>query len=110
MKKSPYEVIKSRHITEKATVLGQLASSTSNKHVARCKSPKYVFKVAGCASKQAIAAAVEEIYADKKVKVAKVNTIQVKPKARRVRGYKGFKPGFKKAVVTFKEGNTLEDV
>lgn len=110
MKKSPYEVIKSRHITEKATVLGQLASSTSNKHVAKCQGPKYVFKVAGCASKQAIAAAVEEIYADKKVKVTKVNTIRVKPKARRLRGHKGFRPGFKKAVVTLKAGGVLEDV
>jgi Ribosomal protein L23 len=110
MKKNPYDVIKTRHITEKATVLGQLASSTSNKCTARCKSPKYVFRVAACASKQAIAHALEEIYAEKKINVVKVNTIRVKPKARRVRGFKGFKPGFKKAVVTLKEGQALEDV
>ena len=110
MKKNPYTIIKSRHITEKATVLGALAASTSNKCTARCTSPKYVFRVDPCASKPAIARALEEIYADRKINVVKVNTVRVKPKARRLRGYKGFRPGFKKAVVTLKEGQALEDV
>lgn len=110
MKKNPYDVIKSRYITEKATVLGQLATSVSNKCTARCKTPKYVFRVDGKASKQAIALALEEIYAEKKIKVVKVNTIQVGPKPRRMRGIVGKKPGFKKAIVSLREGQILEDV
>ena len=108
MKRNPYEVVKSRYITEKAQVLEQLKSNTSNPSVKKCDSPKYVFLVDKKANKREIASAVEEIYAEKKVHVAKVNTITVKQKARRIRGRVGFKAGFKKAVVTFQPGDALE--
>lgn len=109
MKKSPYDVIKSRYLTEKAQVLEQLKSNESNPCVKKCDSPKYVFIVDKRANKQEIAQAVEEIYADKKVRVTKVNTITVKQKERRVRGRIGFKAGFKKAVVTLQPGNSIEE-
>ena len=46
----------------------------------------------------------------KNVKVVAVNTINVKAKARRVRGRPGFKNAFKKAIVTFEKGDSLDNV
>lgn len=109
MNKSPFDIIKNRHITEKAKVLEQLQHNTSNASVKKCQSPKVVFVVDKNANKQEIAKAVEEIYADKKVRVVSVNTINVKPKKRRVRGRTGFKVGFKKAVVTLEAGDAIEE-
>ncbi len=109
MKRSPFDIVKSRYMTEKAAVLEQLQHNTSNPCVKKCESPKYVFMVDKRASKQEIAVAVEEIYAEKKIRVTKVNTINVKQKARSVRGRIGFKAGFKKAVVTLQKGDVLEE-
>lgn len=108
-KKSPFDIVLSRHVTEKARVLEQLQFNTSNASVKKCDAPKYVFIVDKRANKQEIAAAVEEIYSDKKVKVASVNTVNTKPKARRVRGRAGMKPGFKKAIVTLEAGDSIEE-
>lgn len=108
MKKNPYEVVKHQHVTEKSLMLEGLKSATSNSCVAKCKSPKYVFIVDPSANKNDIAAAVEEIYRDKKVKVVSVNTINVKGKTRRVRGRLGTKKSFKKAIVTLEEGDSLD--
>ncbi len=106
---NPYSVIKSRYITEKASVLQNLHQSNSNKSLARCEEPKYVFLVDKKANKIQIAKAIETIYAAKNVKVTAVNTINVKPKARRVRGHEGFRGGFKKAIVTLRKGNVIDD-
>lgn len=108
-KQNPYTVIKSRYITEKASVLQNLHQAKSNKSVARCEEPKYVFLVDKKANKVQIAKAVEEIYSANNVKVTAVNTINVKPKARRVRGHAGFRGAFKKAIVTFQKGNVIDD-
>lgn len=109
MKKSPYSIVKSRYVTEKAAVLQNLKNATSNPSVKRCESPKYVFLVDKDANKIEIAKAVEEIYEDRKIKVKAVNTINVRPKKRRVRGFLGYKAGFKKAVVTLDKGDTLDE-
>lgn len=106
--KNPYEIIKSRRITEKGRVLENLVNAKSNPSVARCQSPKAVFDVHAKANKTEIAHAVEEIYKDKKVKVVKVNTVTIGPKKRRVRGFMGEASGYKKAVVTFRPGDTIE--
>ncbi len=106
-KKTPYDIIKSRYVTEKARVLGELKENKSNPSVAKCASPKYVFLVDLKANKQEIAQAVEEIYAEKNITVKAVNTIITKPKQRRVRGRIGYKSAFKKAVVTLAEGDEL---
>jgi large subunit ribosomal protein L23 len=109
LKKTPYSIIKSRYLTEKANVLQSLKSNESNPCVKRCTSPKYIFKVASWANKAEIAQAVEQIYAEKNIKVVAVNTINVKPKARRVRGMAGFRSGYKKAIVTLEKGDVIED-
>ncbi len=107
--KSPYEVIKNLRVTEKTTVLQNLKTAESNPSLKRCTSPKYVFVVDPAANKREIAQAVEEIYSDRNVKVVAVNTINVKAKARRVRGRMGMKAGFKKAIVTLQEGDSLDN-
>ena len=106
-KKTPYSIIQSRYVTEKSRVLEELRDNTSNKSVAACKSPKYVFLVDKKANKQEIAQAIEEIYAEKKIKVKGVNTVTIKPKKKRVRGRLGFKSGFKKAIVTLDKDDEL---
>lgn len=108
-KKSPYDIILSRHVTEKARVLEQLQFNTSNPCVKKCDAPKYVFIVDKRANKQEIATAIEEIYSERKVKVVSVNTITNKPKERRMRGRAGLKPGFKKAIVTLEAGDSIEE-
>ena len=107
--KNPYAIIISRYVTEKARVLGSLHSNTSNACVRKCDTPKAVFLVDPKANKREIAEAVEQIYAEKNIKVLAVNTLRYKPKPRTVRGRRGLKPGFKKAIVTLKSGDTIED-
>ena len=80
-KQSPYQIIKHRHITEKAMMLQGLHAADSNPSLRACKSPKYVFIVDRNAEKPQIAQALEEIYKDEGIKVVAVNTINVKPKA-----------------------------
>lgn len=108
--KNPYQIIKHQRVTEKAIVLENLKNSTSNASLAKCNSPKYVFVVDKNANKKEIATAIEEIYSSKNIKVVSVNTLNVKAKPRRVRGRKGMKAAFKKAIVTLQEGDSLESV
>jgi len=107
-KKSPYSIIASRYVTEKANVLADLHTAMSNKCVKKCENPKAVFLVKPDANKCEIAEAIEKIYGNK-VKVVKVNTINTKPKKRRVRGHLGFKKGFKKAIITFEKGDIIDE-
>ncbi|MBO5109627.1 MAG: 50S ribosomal protein L23 [Clostridia bacterium] len=58
---------------------------------------KYTFKVATDANKAEIAAAVEELFG---VKVAAVNTINMKKKPKRVGYHAGYTAAWKKAIVT----------
>ena len=86
-----YDTILSPIITEKATLLSE--------------QNKVVFRVARDASKDEIAAAVEELF---KVKVTKVNTINVQGKTKRFRGVKGKRQDIKKAIVTLAEGQSID--
>lgn len=108
--KNPYQVVKYQHVTEKSQVLARLKNSVSNPSVRRCSSPKYVFIVDVNATKKQIAIALEEIYKDKNISVVKVNTINVGPKKRRVRGRLGYTSAFKKAVVTLADNDNLDNV
>lgn len=108
MTKNPYDIIKHAHVTEKAQLMATLKDLKSNPSISRFKLPKYVFIVDRDANKQEIACAIEEIYSNTGVKVVAVNTIQVKPKATRRRGRHGKKNGFKKAIVTLEEKDSLE--
>ncbi|MCA9401940.1 MAG: 50S ribosomal protein L23 [Candidatus Omnitrophica bacterium] len=65
---------------------------------------KYLFEVAKNANKIEIKKAVEEIY---KVKVESVNTLIVRGKLKRVRQEQGSTSPWKKAIVTLKEGSSI---
>ena len=79
-----YDVIKKPVITEGS--------------MAQYEAGKYVFEVDTRAHKLLIKQAVEAAFEG--VKVANVNTINVKPKAKRVGHYTGFTNKTKKAIVT----------
>jgi len=66
---------------------------------------KYVFVVDKRANKIQIADAVEEIF---KVKVEKVNTVNVKGKTKRMGRTQGKRPNYKKAIVKLAQGETIE--
>ena len=66
---------------------------------------KYTFEVAKQAPKEEIAAAGEKLFG---VHVLKVNTINVKPKTKRVRYVAGQTRSWKKAIVTVAEGDSIE--
>ncbi|BAK45516.1 50S ribosomal protein L23 [Eggerthella sp. YY7918] len=65
----------------------------------------YTFEVAKDANKVEIRQAIEAIF---EVTVVKVNTLNVKPKVKRVRYQAGKTRSWKKAMVTLKEGDTIE--
>ena len=66
---------------------------------------KYVFVVAKVANKIEIAKAVSEIF---KVKVAKVNTVNVLGKKKRMGRTQGKRPDYKKAIVKLAPGESIE--
>lgn len=66
---------------------------------------RYIFKVFPRANKVEIARAIEKLYG---VKVRDVKIINVIAKKRQVGRFKGLKSGFKKAIVSLKEGQTIE--
>ena len=67
---------------------------------------KYTFKVAKDATKVDIKKAVEKLFS---VKVAKVNTMNVRGQLRRYGRYEGYTASWKKAVVTLTEDSkTIE--
>jgi len=106
---NPYEIVKCRRVTEKSRVLENLQSATSNPSLSRCKTPKVVFEVDLNANKAQIKRAVEQIYAEKNVKVVSVNTISTPAKWRRVRGHEGKTARLKKAVVSFRPGDVIDE-
>jgi len=85
------DAIISPTITEKATALSEYN--------------KIVFKVHNKATKNYIKKSIEKIF---KVNVIKINTIRKKGKNKFVRGKKSNKPGYKKAIVTLKKGQTID--
>ena len=91
--KTAYDIIKRPIVTEQSMM------EAANK--------KYTFEVAKDANKIEIAKAVEEIFG---VQVAKVNTLNMKGKAKRVGRYpEGRRPNWKKAMVTLTaESKTIE--
>jgi len=67
---------------------------------------QYTIKADPRATKTQIRLAVQELF---KVKVVKVNTLNVRGKARRQRtAQAGRAPGWKKAIVTLKEGDKID--
>lgn len=66
---------------------------------------KLTFIVSKDANKVSVAQALKEIY---NVKVEKVNIVNVHPKKRRVGKYSGMTNAFKKAIVKFPEGQSID--
>ena len=65
----------------------------------------YTFKVHPDAHKTQIRQAVEELF---EVKVERVNVIKVQAKPKRRGAFRGTRPGWKKAVVQLRAGDTIE--
>lgn len=86
------EIIKAPIITEKSASI-----SADGK--------KVVLKVAKNANKVQIRQAVEKAF---DVKVTNVNTINVRPKKKRVGRYEGKTSAYKKAIITLAEGSKLD--
>jgi len=92
--KNPLDIVGYPLVTEKGTSL-------------KDRNRQYLFMVAKESNKIEIKRAVEKIYS---VKVAKVNTLVVSGKMKRWRMTYGKTPDWKKAIVTLKEGESIEFV
>ena len=82
-----------------------LAPVVSEKSYSLIADRKYSFRVHPKAHKTQVRQAVEELFG---VKVERVNISQVKAKPKRRGLIRGTKPGWKKAVVQVREGDTIE--
>jgi large subunit ribosomal protein L23 len=82
-----------------------LAPVVSEKSYSLIADRKYSFRVHPKAHKTQVRQAVEELF---NVKVERVNVSQVKAKPKRRGLHRGTKPGWKKAVVQVREGDTIE--
>ena len=76
-----------------------IAPVITEKSMAGIADKKYTFKVAKDANKIEIAEAVAKLF---KVDVAKVNTINIRGKMKRMGRYSGYTASWKKAIVTLK--------
>ncbi len=91
MKAKYYDAIVAPLITEKATILSE--------------HNQVVFEVPVGATKPEIKEAVEQLF---KVTVTAVNTLRQKGKTKRFRGFAGRRKDIKKAIVTLKDGDTID--
>jgi large subunit ribosomal protein L23 len=82
-----------------------LAPVVSEKSYSLIGDRKYSFRVHKDAHKTQVRQAVEELF---DVKVQRVNISHVRPKPKRRGTIKGTKPGWKKAIVQLREGETIE--
>ena len=85
------DTIVSPVITEKATSLSEYN--------------QIVFRVNKSANKNSIKKSIEKIF---KVNVIKINSINLRRKTKIVRGKKTSRPGYKKAIVTLKKGQSID--
>jgi large subunit ribosomal protein L23 len=94
MNTNPYYIIKSPLITEESTIQRE-----AKKH--------YTFRVDPHANKREIRDAIEKMF---NVKVVAVNTMnyQGKLSGRRGKSRPGFRPDWKKAIVTLRKGDEIE--
>ena len=87
-----YDLMRRPHVTEKTTVLQELRNQVA-------------FEVAPRANKSEIKKAVEALF---KVKVLKVNIVNLPGKRRRTFGRPGETRPWKKALVTLRKGDSIE--
>ena len=86
-----YNIVKEPHVSEKATIAAE--------------KNQYTFKVYANANKPEIAKSIEGMYG---VDVVSVNVIKIPKKKRRLGRVEGWRKGYRKAVVTIKEGQKIE--
>tara|TARA_Y100001970_G_C13893528_1_gene679960 strand:+ start:68 stop:361 length:294 start_codon:yes stop_codon:yes gene_type:complete len=92
MKKINYlDIIVAPNVTEKSTYMSEFN--------------KVVFKVSRKANKKFIKKSIEKTF---KVNVIKINTTNIKGKSKLVRNKKSYKPGYKKAIITLKKGQSID--
>jgi len=89
--KEAYRVLEMPHVTEKAT---DLAGKN-----------QYVFRIFPRANKSDVKKAIGKIF---KVDVLRVRIINIPKKKRKFGKIKGFKEGYKKAIVRIREGQKIE--
>ena len=82
-----------------------IAPVITEKSMADRQNNVYTFKVVKEATKDDIKAAIEEAF---NVQVKSVNTLNTKSKKRRVGKYSGRTKTYKKAIVTLKDGSSIE--
>jgi large subunit ribosomal protein L23 len=82
-----------------------LAPVVSEKSYELIEQRKYAFRVHPDAHKTQIRQAVEELF---QVRVQAVNVIKVQPKPKRRGLIRGQRPGWKKAIVQLREGDSIE--
>jgi len=92
MKKEIYDIIVKPMLTEKSLVI----RDTQN---------RYSFAVRRDSTKPEIKEAVEKLF---KVKVTSVHTIAVRGKLHRMGQFQGYRPNWKKAIVTLKAGDKID--
>ena len=90
--KSPFDVIRRPLITEKANLDKEMRNT-------------YHFEVASAVDRQEIREAVEAVF---NVHVKDVRTQIVRGKEKRMGRFVGRKPSWKKAIVTLREGDTID--
>jgi large subunit ribosomal protein L23 len=77
----------------------------TEKSTANAQFNKYIFEVRNDANKINIKKTIEAIY---KVKVQKLNSLNVKSKPKVFKGQRGTRSELKRIIVTLKEGNTID--
>ena len=82
-----------------------ISPNVTEKSTAFSEFNKVVFKVSKNANKESIKKSIEKIF---KVKVVKINTINMRQKIKMVRNKKAYKSGYKKAIVTLKKGQSID--
>ncbi|MEA3293134.1 MAG: 50S ribosomal protein L23 [Patescibacteria group bacterium] len=87
----PYQILKSPHITEKASELIEVN--------------QYIFKIYNQANKIEVKKAIEALYG---INVLNVKIINVHRKRRKMGKTLGWKKGFKKAIIKIEKGQKIE--
>jgi large subunit ribosomal protein L23 len=82
-----------------------LAPVVSEKTYSMIEQRRYAFRVHPDAHKTQIRQAVEELF---DVKVQNVNVLKVQPKPKRRGLFRGTRPGWKKAIVQLRPGESIE--
>jgi large subunit ribosomal protein L23 len=89
-------------LTNEQVVLSPVVSEKSYSGIA---DRRYTFKVHQDAHKMQVRQAIEQLF---DVHVERVNIVKVQSKPKRRGLFKGMRPGWKKAIVQVREGETIE--